>query len=87
MRYLMKCGHVANAKTSDGKPCCAICVGLKEEALIVDRECEGTEGLEGRKAKCYDCGEITDSRWSLPFFDYRPDEEYDGYYDGCRGWD
>lgn len=87
MAYLMKCGHVAQGVASDGKPVCVICAGIHTGGLTVDRELHGTEGLEGRKAKCFDCGETVDSRWELPFFDYRPDEEYDGYYDGCRGWD
>ena len=82
MKYLMKCGHASNAKTADGKPCCVIC-GCAE----VVREAKGTEGLEGRKSKCPECGRIEDSHWGLPFFEYRPDEEFDQHYDGCRGWE
>lgn len=91
MLYLMKCGHVAQAIDSNGKPCCAICAGIKEEAFIVAKEIDVTknpaEGLEGRKAKCPYCGETTDSRWNLPFFQYKPNSDTDDYYDGCFGWD
>lgn len=48
---------------------------------------KGTEGLEGRKAKCPECGKIESSHWGLPFFEYRPEEEFDQYYCGCRGWE
>lgn len=86
MPYLMKCGHVANAE-SNGKPCCIICVGITSDAFVIDRPVTGRDGLEGRKAKCTDCGCITDSSWNLPFFKYCPDSEYDRYYCGCYGWD
>ena len=52
--------------------------------------CEGFEAdevLEGRIAKCTDCGEKQSSKPSLPFFWYRPDKMHDSYYCGCRGWD
>ena len=81
MMYKMKCGHVNNA-TSNGKPACAICT-----CFDVDHEVTGKEGLENRKAKCSDCGRISDSRWNLPFFSHNPDKEYDSYYCGCYGWD
>lgn len=75
---LMKCGHTANAETFSGQPCCVIC-GCTE---IVERP-----SLKGRKAKCAYCGKIKDSDYNLPFFEYRPDREYDSYYCGCGGWD
>ena len=43
--------------------------------------------LQGRKAKCSFCGQIKDSDYDLPFFEYKPDKEYDEYYCGCGGWD
>lgn len=90
MKYLMKCGHVATG-TKDGKPICPICAGIdpraEEVEMVIDETTEPTKGLEGRKAKCSYCGNIVDSRWTLPFFEYRPDEEYDSYFDGCLGWD
>ena len=80
---LMKCGHTANAEYDNGKPCCLIC-SLKREAYeVVDDKPD----LTGRKAKCTDCGEIVDSNWNLPFFEYCPDKEYDRFYSGCWGWD
>ena len=83
----MACGHVSNAVDEQGKPCCLICLGLKPGATKVVREVEGTDGLKGRKAKCPYCGKTTNSNWSLPFFEYKPNEEFDEYYDGCFGWD
>jgi hypothetical protein len=99
MALLMKCGHVANAERvlEDGSriPCCAICNGFKDGAEEVERECTGTDGLEGRKARCVyasprpgdKCkGEVA-SNWELPFFEYRPSDSHDKYYCGCWGWD
>lgn len=80
---LMKCGHTANAEYDDGKPCCLICSPKREAYEIVDEKPD----LTGRKAKCTDCGEIVDSSWNLPFFEYCPDKEYDRFYSGCWGWD
>lgn len=86
-KYLMKCGHADNATLTTGQeaiPVCAI-YGCTE----IEKQIENyTEGLEGRYAKCT-MGEhgIVPSRWNLPFFEYRPDNKYDNYYCGCRGWD
>lgn len=85
--FLMKCGHVANAHDPYGNPVCAICAGLKNSADLIERECFGNVGLEKRIAKCPECGATTESKWSLPFFEYRPEKESDIYYDGCYGWD
>lgn len=86
MAYLMKCNHVSNAWTDDNQPACVIC-----NCTEVIRKCKGTEGLEGRKARCSDHkggGErLADSKWELPFFEYKPNEKYDTYYCGCWGWD
>lgn len=79
----MKCGHTANAEYDGGKPCCLICAPNKEAYEIENDK----PSLEGRKAKCTECGQIADSNWSLPFFEYKPDEKYDSYYNGCYGWD
>lgn len=78
-KFLMKCGHTANAETPDGKPCCVICdcFEIADEQPI----------LRNRKAKCAWCGKIVKSNFSLPFFQFKPAEEYDEYYDGCGGWD
>lgn len=80
---LMKCGHTANAEYENGKPCCLICSPKREAYEVVDDK----PNLTGRKAKCTDCGEIVDSNWNLPFFEYCPDKEYDRFYSGCWGWD
>ena len=80
---LMKCGHTANAEYDDGKPCCLICSPKREAYEVVDKKPD----LTGRKAKCTDCGEIVDSNWNLPFFEYCPDKEFDRFYSGCWGWD
>lgn len=87
MAYLMKCGHVANAKDANGKPICVICAGIRKDYDVIKKICEKNEGLEGREAKCTDCGYKTDSNWDLPFFKYNPDYKYDFYFCGCRGWD
>ena len=85
-KYLMQCGHISMATDENLQPVCAICYGINDGAKIVIKECIGNEGLEGRKAKCLDCGKITDSSWNLAFFAYRPNDEYDTYYNGCYGW-
>ena len=48
---------------------------------------EGNDALDGREARCPDCGSREPSAPSLPFFQHRPDREYDSYYCGCYGWD
>lgn len=84
MKPMMKCGHAANAVDKDGNPCCAICAGSTPDAFVVeDKEID----LTGRKARCLYCGSLKDSSPDLPFFEYRPDRKFDGFYDGCKGWD
>ena len=89
---LMKCGHTANAtqqipnNDNSGKisiHCCVICCGIVKGNNIV----QDKPDLSGRKSQCSSCKGITDSKWTLPFFEYRPKDEYDGHYDGCFGWD
>ena len=58
-----------------------------EDQEMTHEKMKGTEGLEGRKAKCPECGKVESSHWGLPFFQYRPEEEFDQYYCGCRGWE
>lgn len=86
LNYLMACGHVANGKTIDGKPLCVICSPSKESETIKEK-CLENNGLKNRMAKCSECPSTTHSRWSLPFFEYRPDKSTDSYYCGCHGWD
>lgn len=78
---MMKCGHAANGE-SGGLPCCVICSGSDGWNQIVD-----TPDLSSRETICYDCDKIVPSDKAVAFFKYRPDEEYDTHYDGCRGWD
>lgn len=78
---MMKCGHSANAVFND-KPCCAICAPSPDAYEVVE-----TPDVTGRKAKCSDCDYVRDSSVDLPFFEYRPDEEYDKFYCGCMGWE
>lgn len=88
IKYLMACGHIAQAVDGKtGEPGCVFCFP-SPKSMIVERVIENmTDGLEGRKAKCAWCNKKTDSRWDLPFFEYKPDKEYDEYYCGCGGWD
>ena len=87
MPVMLKCGHAANAHVErDGKsiPCCAICAGISAGYDEID---DSPPDLSGRKARCSYCKHIVDSGTSLAFFEYRPTEQYDNYYCGCRGWD
>lgn len=79
--FMMECGHASNA-TFKGGPACAIC-GCTTPLC----EVSGSDGLEGRRARCSDCSRETDSRWELPFFEHRSEQPFDRYYCGCRGWD
>jgi hypothetical protein len=78
--YYMKCGHTTTAKLNpDNIPICPICMC---------HEIAEQPSLEGREAKCvYGCGAKRPSSFDLPFFQYRPDAEYDKFYCGCEGWD
>lgn len=84
MNPFMKCGHIGYAKDKDGNPCCVICAGSTPDAFIVE---DNQPNLAGRKARCLYCGSLKDSSPDLPFFEYRPDRKFDGFYDGCKGWD
>lgn len=44
---MMACGHTANA-TSDGKPSCVICAGIRPGAMQVVE----SPNLDGRMARC-----------------------------------
>ena len=79
---IMRCGH-ASSGLYEGKPVCVVCAP-DPRAFEID---ENIPNLEGREAKCNECGLIVKSRLDLPFFEYRPDKNYDSFYSGCRGWD
>lgn len=80
--FLMKCKHANNARDRKGNPVCVIC-GCVDVVKKIELP---TDGLEGRTAKCPDCGSMTESKWDLPFFKHNPDREFDSYYCGCYGW-
>jgi hypothetical protein len=82
MKPMMKCGHAANA-TTKGKPCCAICTGIRSGWNEID---EHAPSLDGRMAKCT-CGKTVPSSMSLAFFENCPDKPNDRFYCGCYGWD
>lgn len=84
MQPMMECGHAANA-TRDGEPACVICIGINPGALVIAAV---QPDLTGRIARCTHCGQTMRSDApGLAFFEYRPDQEFDAYYNGCRGWD
>lgn len=87
MAYLMGCGHVALGEDANGKPICPVCAGIRKEADVISKICKGSDGLEGRKARCFQCGHETNSKWELSFFSYNPNYANDTYYCGCRGFD
>lgn len=81
-KVMMRCGHSANAMkqvaVDDEIPCCAIC--------NCDEIDENKPDLTNRKTQCSYCNKIVKSDFRLPFFEYRPNCEFDSYYCGCRGW-
>lgn len=81
---LMKCGHTANAHDSNGNPVCVLCANIRDGWDEVE---DKRPSLVGREARCAFCGRKTESEWDLPFFTYEPEQDYDEYYCGCRGWD
>jgi hypothetical protein len=82
---IMKCGHAANGIDGKGNPVCVICVGIRPGACEVDEE---PPDLVGRIARCVLCAKERPSNPDMQaFFMHRPDQEYDEYYCGCKGWD
>lgn len=83
---MMACGHAAQGTDGTGSPVCVICFG-KPEATQVATDPD----LTGRTARCSyygsKCRSEQPSSTSLAFFKHQPDQEYDGYYCGCYGWD
>jgi hypothetical protein len=80
----MKCGHAANATDENGNPVCGICISFTKDARQIESK---LPDLKGRKAKCDYCKRIKESSFDLPFFEHKPNDKYDSYYCGCRGWD
>jgi len=81
---LMKCGHTASGKDSQGSPVCVACIGIYPGARQID---ENPPSLTGRSAKCVYCGKKVTSKLSLAYFQSRINQEEDRYYCGCKGWD
>jgi len=79
---LMRCGHSSNAVTDQGKPCCAICAGINDGYDVSAT----TPDLAGRTSRCLSCKRHLPSSLELPFFEYRPTQNWDSHYCGCRGW-
>jgi hypothetical protein len=84
MTDFMKCGHTAQGTLPDGKPVCAICVGLDPGATEVE---PNPPLLADRTAKCAYCPKSRPSSLMLAFFEYRAEHTLDRFYCGCRGWD
>lgn len=80
---MMKCGHSANS-TSNEKPACAICAGIKDGWNVIDTS---PPSLDERNASCAYCKKEVPSNTNLAFFERRSDKQTDSYYCGCRGWD
>lgn len=81
---LMKCGHTALATDSNNRPVCPICAGITTKAYEVETS---PPDLTGREAVCIYCKERKPSDTQLPFFEHRPGEAEDHFYNGCRGWE
>ena len=83
---LMDCGCVSQGKDlKTGKPVCVVHFGLG--GGLGENPAKTQPDSEGRRARCSYGGAEVQSRLTLPFFMYYPDESYDKYYCGCRGWD
>jgi hypothetical protein len=65
MQPMMACGHAANARTGDGKPCCVICAGIHAGAETVT----DSPNMTGRMARC-SCGRTVPSSVDLAFFEF-----------------
>lgn len=76
--YKMSCGHIATA-LSQGSPVCPVC-----ECKLIKDIVDFDHILEDRIAICEYCGRKTDSKWSLPWFVFRPERDTDTYYCGCN---
>ncbi len=100
---MMKCGHSANAEeiNPDGSksPYCLICDcgEVADEPNLSGRmaRCSCYGMIVGRKNETWypqmmngnRCGSIVPSSTDLPFFEYRPNFEFDKFYCGCQSWD
>lgn len=86
-RVLMECGCASTGYLNGDKtkPVCVPCYGIR---IGADRVAKVQPDLKGRIAKCaYNCGSQVESSIQLAFFEWKPEEPFDAYYCGCRGWD
>ncbi len=88
-KSLMACGHISSGlyQDEDGNrlPVCIECAADPEKKILSKTKAEGK-----RFARCGGtCHEIIESDPKLPFFEARPNKDYDLYYNGCNasGWD
>lgn len=97
---MMACGHAAQGINGNGDPVCVICYvgGDADPAITPMDPNEAAARVEGRMMRCSylrgpDGKPCEGRRNPIPsdptaaFFQSRPDEEYDQYFDGCWGWD
>lgn len=80
MTDLMECGHAANANDNDGKPVCAICLGIDPRANVV---ATNLPDLTGRTALCSyfeSCKKRMPSSVDLAFFEYQGAGSYSAAY-------
>lgn len=81
----LACGCLSNAIDQDNNPACSTHDGL------MDTSPAELPDLMDRKAVCtqhkFTPKKVVDSVITLPFFQYRPDMQFDSYYCGCWGWD
>lgn len=100
---MMACGHAAQAQDDNGTPACVICIGIHPGAMqpvdapdltgrkarcdyygVSNRQWRSHSARCDWNGKC-DCERPSDV--NLPFFTYRPGQQYDEFYCGCAGWD
>lgn len=91
-KAIMKCGHVANATTVDNQPACVICncTTISEQEIdLTDRKarCTYYGRMVSHQGRTFRCTSENNSSTSLPFFEHKPESQYDEYYCGCWGWD
>ena len=89
---IMECGHTAQGTTEipdfqdKGVIKIKVCVICGHSGKVAQKE---QPNLKGRKAKCFYCSEVRDSKTTLPFFEQGKSDSVDSdrFYCGCRGWD
>jgi hypothetical protein len=75
----------AMIEDGDWRAVCNDCFTTFRVALCDYRKTHGQPNAYGQRLP-FASGPVISSN-SLPFFQPRPDEDFDTYYCGCRGWD